>query len=364
MFSHNNMISQKQLRCMLMLAAFSGSIFVQPYLFANMFGTNMVIGIIIYILMAALYIGLIFLSGGYEGTQQFSKENKYEYKLLKIVYIVRYFIRLVFYITLGVKIIGEGQVPFVDKEAGNSFGNLMVLLPLLVVAFYGADRNVEKQGRINEMLFGTAFVPFVIMILFGFKEFELKALLHGGSMYPGIIIRCYALLTFVVPVEIYPQLRLNKDMEKISSMRTYIEVMSMIILVAALSFVMAGIYGLNGMSNEPMAAVAIMRYIELPMGVLQRFDVLMVWFFMTGIFVMISGTLFGMRKQLLDLATEKMTALILVIIVFAAAATCMNLPSYELTLDAFIVFGAFVDVPLSVMTMIKRWREKKNVQYD
>lgn len=358
MFSHNGMISEKQMRRILMLSVFSSSIFVLPYLFANMFGNAIALGVIIFMIMAALYVGVILKLANTEPVgSAASCPNAVYGRIEAMVYIVRYIIRLVFYITLAVAILGEGQVPFVDKSAGNSLSNVLVALPLLLVAYYGANRNIEKQGRINEMIFWAAFFPYVVMMIFGLKEMDHKILIPRGSIDLSILLRSYALLTFIVPVEIYPQLKINSYKKDTSGILTYISVMLMIILVAVLSLVMGGIYGLNGMADEPMVSVAIMRYIELPLGVLQRFDVLMIWFFMTGIFAVLSGVVFRIRKQLLKFISKTKAEIILFIIVLAALLSCVRLPGYVVTLDAFVVYGAFVDVPLSMLTMILRRRQ-------
>ena len=143
-----------------------------------------------------------------------------------------------------------------------------------------------------------------------------------------------------------------KKAEKKEKSEGYISVLLMVILVSALSIIIAGIYGLNGMAEEPMVSVAIMRYIELPLGVLQRFDMLMVWFFMTGVFAVISGLLFRIRKQLFKVVSKEMGEIILFVIVIASLFVCRCLPEYAVTLDSFVVYGAFVDVPLSVLAMV------------
>ena len=352
MFSQNGMISSRQMRRILMLSVFSGGIFVMPYLFASMFGDAFITGIITFVIISALYVGLILMLGkGKIIDPACDKKDKLGDRVRVLVYVVRYTIRLVFYMVLAVAIIGEGQVPFVNKNAGNSFGNLMVLLPLLLVAYYGALKGLEEQGRTNEMIFWASFFPYVLMLLFGLKEMDRDILVPKTGLNISILLRCYALLTFIVPVEIYPQLKLNRDKEHTSLGMTYFQVMLMIILIAVLAVMMAGIYGLNGMGKEPMISVAIMRYIELPLGVLQRFDVLMVWFFMTGVFAAISGILFRIRRRLLEVVSKGTGEITLIVILIASLFMCLGMPKYEITLDAFVVYGAFVDVPLSILTM-------------
>lgn len=379
MFSHNGLISEKQMRCMMMLYVFAGSIFILPHLFARMYGYNILTGIIMFCIMAAVYIGIIFRIGmkcPNEAAGWYEKVNKdilrlhetgnlHEKKsyihLLVVVNLIRYMVRLSFYILLSVAILSEGQVPFVDRERGSSIGNLLVLVPLLMVAFYGSDRSLEKQGRINEMIFLAAFFPYVIMIIFGVKEIDWSFLKLSGlvsdaaqgnmSVY-RMLLYSYGLLTFVTPVEIYPRLKLNMDNNKGSNIRIYMSVMAMVILTGVLSLLMAGIYGVNGIGHESMASIAIMRYIELPLGVLQRFDVLMVWFFMTGCFAFFCSTLFYIRNELFKVVSEKACRIVLAVILLAAYVIAVMIPEYKDILGAFVVYGAVIDIPMSIILLL------------
>lgn len=379
MFSHNGLISEKQMRCMMMLYVFAGSIFVLPHLFARMYGYNILTGIIMFCIMAAVYIGIIFrigmkcpngAAGWYEKvdkdtlclheTGNLHGKKSYTH-LLIVVNLIRYMVRLSFYILLSVAILSEGQVPFIEKENGNTIGNLLVLVPLLLVAFYGADRSLEKQGRINEMIFLAAFIPYVIMIIFGIKEIDWSFLQMSGAMSNAgqgnmpaykMLLYSYGLLTFVTPVEIYPRLKLNMDNNQGSNVRIYMSVMAMVVLTGVLSLLMAGIYGVNGIGHESMASIAIMRYIELPLGVLQRFDVLMVWFFMTGCFAFFCSTLFYMRNELLKVISEKACRIVLVVVLAASFVVALISPEYKNILGAFVVYGAFIDIPLSIILLL------------
>ena len=59
MFSHNGRISEKQMRCMLDLYVFMGVIFVLPYLLAHFFGKDIIVGAMLFFVMSALYIGAV-----------------------------------------------------------------------------------------------------------------------------------------------------------------------------------------------------------------------------------------------------------------------------------------------------------------
>lgn len=431
MFSHNGKISIKQMRIMLTLPVFSGSIFVVPHLLARMYGKYMLVGVAAYVVMAALYMGLIMsidvkqvkIDGKGYVEHRNIRNDKAAYsgtvekcatgKVIAAIQIARNIIRLVFYILLAVTILAEGQVPFVRENADNSFGNLLILLPLLAVALYGADRNVEKQGRINEMIYMAAFFPYIVMMVLGLKNVSGEAIhnmleaaghclknaaavsadginagplsvdivqgANGTGLIRKIVVCGYALLTFSIPVENYLWLKstlktirennsemVSNNKESLSRISDYITVMASPILVGVLSIIMACIYGVNGMAQDNMASIAIMRYIELPLGVLQRFDMLMVWFFMTGCYVLIASILYTIRRQLFAVLKPETARIMLFVLFMSAYIIAYMMPGYGNSLYAYVVYGACVDVPLSlilaVVGMITGRREASRIR--
>ena len=410
MFSHNGKISEKQMRRMLVLSTFASSIFVLPYLSAKLYGENITTGLLVFLLFAAIYVGCIYGLGAWyqrrwgRESETFMQETPgmagafaasgFGGKVLALIQLLRMLVRLAFYIVLSIKILGEAQVPFMqDGDSGNVM-NLLVVLPLLLVALYGAAQGngegssvndkkntsfgqnyglgtaVEKQGRLHEMIFWVLFVPFIIMILFGLKEVDYTVFVPQFTMSAWtMLLYSYALLTFILPVENYLYLRpvlrehrliteKNPDGEGrgriLKKRRTnvwvsYMAIWFVIALSAVLSLFMLGIYGVRGAGNEEMVTIAIMRYIRLPLGVLERFDVLMVWFFMTGCFLLICSTLFYAGSLFRILCNHiKRIWLLLTVLVLAVIAVVL-LPEYGHTLIIFLCYGAALDIPLSLL---------------
>lgn len=409
MFSHNGKISEKQMRRMLVLSTFASSIFVLPYLSAKLYGENVCTGLLVFLLFAAIYIGCIYgLGAWYQKrwgeNQAIMQENlgmagAFEAsglggKALALIQLSRVLIRLSFYIVLSIKILGEAQVPFMQEGDSGNIMNLLVVLPLLLVALYGAAQGngagsfgndkkntfsaqnygfgtaVEKQGRLHEMIFWVMFVPFIIMILFGLREVDYTVFVPRFTMPVWtLLFYSYALLTFILPVENYlylrPVLREHRLITEKSSAGeednntlkrkqtnvwvSYTALWFVIALSVVLSLFMLGIYGVRGAGNEEMITIAIMRYIRLPLGVLERFDVLMVWFFMTGCFLLICSTLFYAGSLFRILCNRvKRIWLLLTVLVLAVIAVVL-LPEYGQTLLLFLSYGIILDIPLSLL---------------
>lgn len=400
---------------MLVLSTFASSIFVLPYLSAKLYGENVCTGLLVFLLFAAIYIGCIYGLGAWyqkrwgenEANGTCMQENPgmvgaFEAsglggKALALIQLFRMLVRLSFYIVLSIKILGEAQVPFMQEGDSGNAVNLLVVLPLLLVALYGAAQGngagssnsdkkntssgqnygfgtaVEKQGRLHEMIFWVLFVPFIIMILFGLKEVDYTVFVPQFTMSVGtLILYGYTLLTFILPVENYLYLRpvlrehrlitektsgTEEDGKTLKRKRTnvwisYMALWFVIVLSVVLSLFMLGIYGVRGAGNEEMVTIAIMRYIRLPLGVLERFDVLMVWFFMTGCFLLICSTLFYAGSLFRILCNRvKRLWLLLTVLVLAAIAVLL-LPEYGQTLLLFLSYGAILDIPLSLLVPI------------
>lgn len=407
MFSHNGKISEKQMRRMLVLSVFASTIFVIPYLAAGFFETSIVPGLLVFFLFACIYVMYIYgferyyrrklFSEGRSEKQEAKKYHEVPYAIVTSaentgifgnmflsIQVVRQVIRLVFYVVLSLAIMGEAQVPFMPGKGFGNAANLLVVLPLILVAVYGANVSgkenggngrkereqfclgIEKQGRIYEMIFWVLFIPFTLVILFGIGEVDYTVFVPHLDMPVGKLLLCgYRLLTFLLPVENYlylrPFLRVrgNGEEEKTadtkkrkgtySGSRSFFAILVTILILMLLSLLLLGIYGVKGAGQEEMVTIAIMRYIRLPFGILERFDVLMLWFFMTGCFVLICQTLYFSGYLLSELFPKMKRVSLLGTVVILVLGTVAFLPEYASFLPVFLKYGALVDVPLSII---------------
>lgn len=391
MFSCNGKISEKQMRRMLVLPTFAGCIFVLPYLSARLFRESVFTGLLVFFVFACIYVACIHGIG-----EWYQKKRKLEIensdmnetlscpgfvstlshtgiggKLLLIIPLLRHLFRLAFYIVLAMEILGEAQVPFMQGTDTRDAVNLLVVLPLLLVALYGSSKRIEQNARLHEMIFWVMLVPFIIMLLFGLWEVDYRVFVPRLDMPAGrILLYGYALLTFIQPVETYLYLRpiLREGKRPVKHLTFPCAELFVIMLSALLSLFILGIYGVHGAGSEEMVTIAIMRYIRLPFGVLERFDMLMVWFFMTGCFVLICNSLYhaewllhilcgktGKEQTDGDIARSKQgrkkwpEIFRLVIILLLAVGIVVLLPQYSHTLLLFMCYGGLLDIPLSLL---------------
>lgn len=394
MFSHNGKISEKQMRRMLVLSVFAGTIFVIPYLSARLFAASVVSGLFLFFLLACIYVTCIYgISRCYENSMHFDNEGKRKEpenynetswglaaeaknggiagRLILLLQFLRQLVRLAFYIVLSIAVLGEAQVPFMPGKGAGNFANLLVILPLLLVAVYGANvtgegkkeerkkgenlfrgcLGIEKQGRIYEMIFWVLFIPFLLIIIFGLKEVDYSVFLPHLDMPLGRLIVCgYLLLVFFLPVENYLYVRpFLQTREERKDKKTFFAILLTVWIVIVLSVLLLGIYGIKGAGEEEMITISIMRYIRLPFGILERFDVLMVWFFMMGCFVLICETLYFSGYLLSVLFPEVKRICLLGVVVILALVIVAFVPEYPAVLTVFLRYGAVIDIPLSIV---------------
>lgn len=359
MFSYNGKISEKQLRRMVILPLFASVIFVLPYLSVKLFDTAVLPGLLVFFVFAGLYVLYIYGMGEWLGGHRASNGNEgyirvfsgsgFIGKALSLVQLIRLVVRLAFYIILAMAVLEEAQVPLMVKTSDEVYSNVLVVLPLLLVGVYGANVQVEKQGRIHEVLFWLLFIPFLVMIMFGLPEVDVKALIpRVDQSFGTILLYGYMLLVFVLPVENYlylrPALRQQKDRN-----RSYLSVIFAVALAIVITLFIIGIYGLRGAADNPLICIDIMRYIQLPFGVLERFDVLMIWFLMIGCFVLICGTLYFAKYIVCNLCKHISSVWVLLGLLFLALLIVVYVRDYNNALLTFLCYGAVMDVPFSII---------------
>lgn len=362
MFSHNGRISERQLRRMLVLSVFAGGIFVIPHMSAKLFETSVFWGFCVFFVFACVYVGCIYKIAHHMHFVERATENGFTGRLILIVQVLRQIYRLVFFVLLSVAILEEAQVPFMQgKQSGL---NLLVMLPLMLVAVYGAlsekrekekqPYRIEKQGRLYEMIFWILFIPFIIMVLFGMGSVEWQIFVPRYDIpFLNLFLYAYFMLVFLLPVENYFYLRPCLADEK--GQKSYYAVIATVAVIILLSFALLGIYGVHGAAHEEMLTIAIMRYIKLPFRILGRFDSLVVWFFMTGCFVLISQTLYFTGYLLSALFPGAKRFWIIVVASALALVVPVFLPDYQIMLPLYMQYGALVDLPLSLIMPLLLW---------
>lgn len=352
MFSNNGYISEKQMGRMVMLPLYASLIFVLPYLAARQFGDHLICGFALFVGMAFIYgLCLYWLNRHLKGS-----EEEYVNKGVAFVWLVRIWIRLGFFICLIIYMLSVEEGPFFDGGGGDG---IMKAIPFVGVCLYGAMLPIEKQGRLYEMLFWLLFIPFLFVIVFGIPHADIHSLpLTSPKSFTELAKRVYPLIAFLLPAEfvllLQPRLVPGERTGK-----TWMYLGATVLLCAALSLLMIGIYGVNGAAEEKMLTVEILRCIRLPFRLTERVDTLLIWFFLVACFVLLSENLF-FAKLLLEKVVPKIKP-VWGMLYFLAKGIVLTVwvKDFERALELYCLFGMLVDVPLSLLIPLIRGLSNK-----
>lgn len=353
MFSENGLISEKQMRRMIIMPCYASLIFVIPHLSAKQFDKNLVPGLAAFFLFAVIYVGFLWRISGriservLEGDGLVRKASKIAGKGFAVWNGIRFSIRSAFYVSLSIAVLCEGEVPYASKYQNRI--DFLVVIPLLVICIYGASRNLEKQGRICELLFWLLFIPFVFVVLFGIRGMNFKLLQSSTSLSLNKMCEsAYGLLPFLLPAEYL--LFLRSHLRKGERSRwSFLATVGTVLLVLVLSLGMIALYGVNGSGNEPLLTVAIMRCIKLPFQLTQRVDALLIWFFLVGCFVLISQTLFWAKEMFLVAIPGWKTIGSFSVILGTVLFFVFWMPEYEKMLFFYQHFAMWFEIPSSLL---------------
>lgn len=158
----------------------------------------------------------------------------------------------------------------------------LVLLLILIVAFYGMAGGIEGRARVYEMLFWFLMIPLFLMLLAacrevkpaywspvfssGFKE------VFRGSYY---VFFCYSIVTLVLFLKEYVT-----DSEKYRKAAGKAVWFSGGVF-AVLYLVLVGLFGADALAQMKFPAVTMMSRVQITGGFLKRTDAFMfgIWFF-------------------------------------------------------------------------------------
>ena len=79
---------------------------------------------------------------------------------------------------------------------------------------------------------------------------------------------------------------------------------------------------------------------------------LMIWFFMTGCFILICSTLYYIGHLLRILCGNIKRIWLLLVMLVLAVGIVVLLPGYSHTLMLFRYYGALIDIPLSILVPV------------
>ncbi len=364
MFANNNIISNRQLRRILIIELFSGSSILLPYLGTTYGGKDGVIallmtavGVILYG-WAMLYISTVFKLGFVSELQD--RTGSIISAMILALYIGRFIIRAAVLLNIFSSMVSTTML--------TKYSNLAIIIPMIIVCGYGASRKMENRARLIELIYWIVLIPIIILMIMAIKEVNISYVIPKFTNDLMANMRAdYIMMMVFLPIEfvlfIMPYVRKNANRVK----HGVASVVIVLVLNILLYVIVVGILGVNGAKDNLLSTLNIMQAVEIPFGVLERFDIFMIIFWLIGLFSIISGYIFYttyILDRILPSVNRYISLVCVMIGIVVITVLCGNA---EQMFNKYINFYMYFDMPISVMIPLlllifrRRERREKNI---
>ena len=158
----------------------------------------------------------------------------------------------------------------------------LVLLLILLIAFYGMAGGIEGRARVYEMLFWFLMIPLFLMLFAACREVKPAYwspvfVADGKEMLNGsyYVFFCYSMVSIVLFLKEY----VSDDKKHISAAEKAVGFSGGVF--AALYLILIGLFGVEALAQMKFPAVTMMSRVQVTGGFLKRTDAFMfsIWFF-------------------------------------------------------------------------------------
>ena len=158
----------------------------------------------------------------------------------------------------------------------------LVLLLILLLAFYGMAGGIEGRARVYEMLFWFLMIPLFLMLFAACREVKPAYwspvfVADGKEMLNGsyYVFFCYSM----VPIVLFLKEYVSDDKKHISAAEKAVGFSGGVF--AALYLILIGLFGVEALAQMKFPAVTMMSRVQVTGGFLKRTDAFMfsIWFF-------------------------------------------------------------------------------------
>lgn len=158
----------------------------------------------------------------------------------------------------------------------------LVLLLILLLAFYGMAGGIEGRARVYEMLFWFLMIPLFLMLFAACREVKPAYwspvfVADGKEMLNGsyYVFFCYSMVSIVLFLKEY----VSDDKKHISAAEKAVGFSGGVF--AALYLILIGLFGVEALAQMKFPAVTMMSRVQVTGGFLKRTDAFMfsIWFF-------------------------------------------------------------------------------------
>ncbi len=298
MYLENGTISERQAFRIGLLENITIGIVVIPYITTRAAGTGHVWSFCLGLLFACLYGVLVYGFSRWfsEGLVKALNDNLGWYAgLIDFIYILRYVLRSAVILLFFSTIIHEYML--------RSMNIWVIAVPFAFICGYGALRDIERRGRLIELLFWWMIVPLILVAVFAISNVEWRSLpealwgradfTEAGS-FGGILQGAYLVFLVLSGMEL---MIFTLPRQKQNNWGNGLKMLVWIVIAIALSYMfIIGILGAEWTGANSTAALNVMEASSFPGGLVERLDYPVLAFWVIGVFAVISGYLFYAKE--------------------------------------------------------------------
>ena len=304
----NKMISTRQSFRMGILENITLGMVVIPYATLNLAGRWHFVAFLIGLLLGAIYMAVIYyLSRGISDYIGRDKAKVIPFgRIVSLLYTLRFVLRG------GVIMFFFGKT--VQEFLLQSFNLWTIIIIFALVCCYGASRDIEKRGRMLELLFPWMIIPIIFVAVFSISSIDLGELysglmgenydmLHEGAGVLDVVRAGYVAFLITSSTEL---MLFTLPHQRENNWRHELKLGLWILISIFLTYVfIIGILGGHWVASDSQAALNVMEAAFIPGEVLERADYPVLAFWIIGVFAVISGYMFYAKEALKVVAKIK-----------------------------------------------------------
>lgn len=352
----NDRLSLRQCQRTLFLELFGVSVFLMTGTLVRYSGRDCfqyLLAGVIPVLLLALFYGLLSRKQKLPYGEQIKQIYPRLAPFLAVIYLLRMLLRGGFLLAIFYQVLEE----FLLEDMGFTY----LMLPFLVVCFYGISKGREKRHRGIEFLFWFVIVPFILAMLLVVKDIDINLVTRrsgediGNTAIFGIQEKA---MTVLLPLALYSNVEfllfllpvLHTKRRPVAS--CLVPILLSMLCNFLLLFLSVGILGYAQCKELDFPALRVLQSAKVPGGFLERLDILIVAFWMFAIFSVVSGLLFHSGQLLFDTCTIfkksklRYEYMIAVVVLYVLGLLCHHRSD---AITEFLAYSLLIDIPLGIV---------------
>lgn len=355
MYTNNDRLSKRQIFRLGMMENITVPMVTIPYIVFSGSGNSSMMALIIGMAMAIAYYFLIYFFSSCFSHGYVDETRRYMGHAAIIFYVI-YAGR--FILKAGILILFFSRV--IQNYLLRSCNLWFILVSFALICGYGASRDMEKRGRMAEVLYPWMVVPLIIVLVFSICNMDWSSIwtnivrIKPESFFSSEWLSGYYILIMFSAMEL---MLFSFTCQKKNSLQTAQLLLIWIVIAVIISYTyILGILGEGWIAEDSIAAFNVAEAGSFPGHIMERMDYQILTFWIIGAFMITCGYMYHAKVfvgRIIEMGSRKKETqnhellTVSFVIVFSVAACCFT---NEESLRLFVAgYMKYVDVPVSLL---------------